>query len=139
MILYVEDDLIVADLWALAIESAGYSVTRVRTPDKALDVVRNEISALDAILVDVMLPLGESISRQESHAGLRTGFVLINRIRQIYSEHNLTCVPIIAITIRNTYTPELINMGVKVVSKRRESPRKVLEILRSLRIQPDVK
>ncbi len=137
MILYVEDDRIVSELWSSVMKKAGFNVKVATSPDQALQIVREFLPELQAIFIDIMLPLGDSINRVESDSGLRTGFVLIEKIRQIYNDHNLTCVPIGAITIRNTYKNELEKKGVKMISKRRQSPKIVLEVLDGWGIKPD--
>jgi len=138
MILYVEDDLIVSQLWSAVMKKAGFNIKVVTTPDEALEIVGRLPSELQAIFIDVMLPLGESIGRVESDSGLRTGFVLIEKIRRIYKDHNLPCVPIGAITIRSTYGDELEKMGVKMIFKRRQSPKRLLEVLDGWGIEPDL-
>lgn len=137
MILYVEDDWIVSELWSATMKKAGFDVKVVTTPDEALAIVEELLSKLQAIFIDIMLPLGKLIGRFESDSGLRTGFVLIEKIRQIYDDHNLPCVPIGAITIRSTYRNELEQMGVMMISKRRQSPKMLLEVLDGWGIKPD--
>jgi DNA-binding response OmpR family regulator len=137
MIFYVEDDLMVADLWAFEMREEGYNVIIMRTPDELLDKLVSIPTDLTAIIVDMMLPLGDSIDASESEAGLRTGFVLIKKIRDIFKKQGRTCVPILAITIRSDYKDELEGMGVPIVSKRRDSPGKVLDILRKMNVAPD--
>lgn len=139
MIIYVEDDLTVADLWAFELQEAGYKVITLRTPDEVLDRLKDIPTDLKAIIVDIMLPLGTSIDAVEGQSGLRTGLVLIEKIRQICKEKLGKWIPIIVVTIRNTYKDELESMGIPVVSKRKHSPRKVLEILREKGIPPDKK
>ena len=136
MILYVEDDRIVAELWSTAMKKAGFNVKVATSPDQALEIVREFLPELQAIFIDIMLPLGDSINRVESDSGLRTGFVLIDKIRQIYNDHDITCVPIGDITIRSTYKNELENMGVTMISKRRQSPKIVLDVLDRWGIKP---
>lgn len=137
MILYVEDDWIVSELWSSVMKKAGFNVKVTTSPDQALQIVRESLPELQAIFIDIMLPLGDMISSVESDSGLRTGFVLIDKIRQIYKDQNLTCVPIGAITIRSTYRHELEKMCVTMISKRRQSPKIVLEILDGWGIKPD--
>lgn len=139
MILYVEDDLVVADIWARAMQDAGYNIIVKRTPDHALEIIKLKYSELSAIILDVMLPLGHTLDRVETQSGLRTGFVLIRKIREFYKIKELPCPPIIIITIRNSYTEELEGMNVTVVSKRTDSPDRVLEILKKNEIEPDNK
>lgn len=136
MILYVEDDLVVADIWARTLQYAGYEVIVIRTPDQALETVELMFSELNAIITDVMLPVGHVLDPVEAESGLRTGFVLIGKIRQLYEARKHQCPPIIVITIRNTYTEDLEGMNVTVVSKRTDSPERVLEILDKLGIEP---
>jgi len=139
MILYLEDDLVVAYIWARTLQDAGYNIIIKRTPDQALEIIELKFSELSAIILDVMLPLGHILDRAETQSGLRTGFVLIRKIREFYKTKEIQCPPIIIITIRNSYAEELEGMKVTVVSKRTDSPERVLEILKKNKIEPDNK
>lgn len=74
MILVVDDEFLIADLIASALEDEGYEVTQAHHGKKALEVFRHAVPAL--IVTDFMMPLmnglemAQAIKAQPEHADL---------------------------------------------------------------------
>ena len=80
-ILWIDDDVNNPELLPDrdALEERGCIITPVTTPDVLNDI---EISLYDCIIIDLFLPVGTTMSLEETQYGSRTGFVLSKRIKE---------------------------------------------------------
>jgi len=76
------------------LEDSGFKVTRVDNPDKALEELKKQ-KEFSCIILDIMLPYGDSIPRGKAQAGNTTGIVLEGMIRRMDRHKD---VPIIMLT-----------------------------------------
>lgn len=84
-ILWIDDDVNNPELQCDhdALEEMGCIITPVTNPD---DLQFDTISQYDCIIIDLFLPVGEEMSLEETQYGSKTGFVLLQRIREKYPQ-----------------------------------------------------
>ena len=87
-ILWVDDDV---NRFALLpdrdeLESRGCRIIEAPRPDDLLKVLHEQILQIDCIIIDISMPTG-SLDMAESDYGMRTGFVLIQKIRESNSKY----------------------------------------------------
>ena len=100
-ILWVDDVFrnVLHDLMAYVDElegsKGGFEVVTKTNPDDALTMLEKQTEKFACIILDIMLPFGEKITRGEAQAGNTTGVILENMIREIDMYKN---VPIVMLT-----------------------------------------
>lgn len=137
MIVYLEDDRTMSDLWAFVLRDAGYKVHCFYDPDSFFEFLDHIPEDVCAFMIDIMIPLGSKIPLEESQGGIRGGFYVIEQVKKKYLALGRECVPVIAVTIIDGFKPELEAMGVEFISKRRNTPSGLLEVVSKLNIQPE--
>jgi CheY-like chemotaxis protein len=94
MILIVDDDKSYADALAAIVCARGYEVRPVNRASSALAAVRDRARPIECIILDVMMPGGESFSREATCDGRYTGLQILANIRATLPE-----VPVFVTTV----------------------------------------
>jgi CheY-like chemotaxis protein len=81
MILIVDDEARYIDIFAEELKLSGYEVSTQSDVDEALLFFEQNLSQIDLVIMDVMMPPGSSFAHMAPD-GLRTGVYLYNRIRE---------------------------------------------------------
>lgn len=87
-VLWVDDDV---NRFALLpdrdeLESRGCRIIEAPRPEDFLKVLNDQLFQIDCIIIDIAMPTG-TLDMTESEYGMRTGFVLINKIRKSNSKY----------------------------------------------------
>ncbi len=102
MILFIDDERRVMDSYidylTLKLSPEGYDVVFLDTIDPALDFLENRANEIDMIILDVMMPPGTKLDREQTSYGLRTGIVFYDLIRKK--------LPILPILVFTNYSDE---------------------------------
>ncbi|MHB8762874.1 MAG: response regulator [Deferrisomatales bacterium] len=99
MILWVDDDInytlkpYVDDLGC-----AGYRVLTATNPESMQQQLAEHIGDIDLIIMDAMMPLGDTISPDEGEMGMSTGLVLLSSLQ---ADPGLSEIPIILLSVRD--------------------------------------
>ena len=75
-------------------EEQQYRILKVNKVDDILTILNGE-SDLSAIIVDIAMPPGDKIDLREARGGLRTGMIILERMKKIVNPEN---VPMIVFT-----------------------------------------
>jgi predicted nucleotide-binding protein len=79
-ILWVDDDVFFMHKLVGYVRDAGYNVLTAEGPDEALDIFQKYQAQISLVVLDVMMPHGQSFSPVESMGGYATGLALSRRI-----------------------------------------------------------
>ena len=79
-ILWVDDDVFFMHKLVGHVRDAGYNVLTAEGPDEALDIFQKYRDRISLVVLDVMMPYGQSLSPIESMGGYATGLALSRRI-----------------------------------------------------------
>lgn len=95
-ILWVDDDVNTGALRAFVDEFVdnGIQVEKIDNPDDFLNMLPR--SDFDCLILDVLMPVGQKLSREETEGGTATGLALLNRYLKEPVQK-----PVIICTIRN--------------------------------------
>jgi CheY-like chemotaxis protein len=123
-ILWIDDDINTMALKPFIVEmeeEAKFNVTKAATPEEAFNAIGLHHSIFAAIIVDISMPLGESIDFTEAKAGTQTGLVLLKKIAVI---PECIKIPLIVFTIVNDQEVKQYcdENNIPYLSKRRELP-----------------
>lgn len=83
MILFVDDEKNVLDSYLRELELSNVEVLYVSSVDEGLKILKEGSADVELIILDVMMPWGESFDEEETEQGLRTGFRFYERVRTI--------------------------------------------------------
>ena len=81
MVLFVDDEKRVMDSYSLELVLCGYDVRFETKVDMALKFFEDNIRAIQLLVLDIMMPAGESLNNASPLSGLRTGVVFYKKIR----------------------------------------------------------
>ena len=123
MILLIDDDIFGMKPYRLALESAGFEVASAEDPDVALSALREHAEDLELIVLDVMMPSGQALKDEDVEQGLRTGRVLLSRIREEHAD----C-PVIVLSI--TSVDDFGVKDVEFLHKADTLPSELVEIVK---------
>jgi len=97
LILFIDDERRVMDSYreylALKLSPEGYDVLFLDKIDPALDILENRGDEIDLIILDVMMPTGNKLNREQTGDGLMTGVVFYDLIR-----NKLPTLPVVVFT-----------------------------------------
>ena len=93
MILFVDDEKRRMISYVEDLEWSGHKVKFKSDVDSALEAFEQYQDQIEVLILDIMMPTGESFSDNQTNNGLRTGVSFYTKIR----EHNTT-LPIIILT-----------------------------------------
>ncbi len=87
-ILWIDDDVNGPELMSErdALEEKGCIVTPITNPDQ---LQLDTIPSYSCIIMDLFMPTGNKMSFQETRGGSRTGFVLLKKIKEQYSDFKI--------------------------------------------------
>lgn len=99
-VLWVDDDINTRALkpYVIELEENNYKVIAAETPEEAFEKLAVFKNNLAAIIIDISMPLGNSIDFTEAKAGTQTGLVVLKRIVNIA---DTKLIPLIVFTIVN--------------------------------------
>jgi CheY-like chemotaxis protein len=124
MILFIDDDRFYADRWIERLRSR-YEVQHFTDADAAIAFIRTS-SGVRGIVLDVMMPVPESATDEETSRGYDTGLWLLEQIGQWVADNE---VPVIVLTNRDPeHVVERVNglqfaPGLVVVRKKLDTNR----------------
>ena len=80
-ILWIDDDINRSPLMPFVDEfkEKGYAIVKAENPDEGFEIVSRQHDFL-CIIVDISMPLGESIPFGEAKGGMQTGIVILKRL-----------------------------------------------------------
>ena len=93
MILFVDDEKQYVENVISEMESLGLEVSFCATVDEAFEVLNKPEPKIEAIILDVMMAHGKSFTASETEDTMRTGLLLLARIRE-----NGVHVPVVLLT-----------------------------------------
>jgi len=99
-VLFIDDDPLPTKLYVRALEESGFRVVQKNSVDDALKFARGK-QPVDIIIIDLMMPPGESFKDEPTHEGVTTGFFLRREMRKLYPSQ-----PIVLLT--NINNPEIL-------------------------------
>ena len=99
-VLIIDDDKIPMQYYERALRRRHFAVESCSDVDAALRRLNNRAAPPDLIVLDVMMPPGETFTMEETEEGVITGVLLYKHIRE-----RLPDIPIIVLT--NSQNPEL--------------------------------
>jgi CheY-like chemotaxis protein len=108
-VLVLDDDRLAMVPYVRALRKAGLNVTQRGDADAALCALAGE--EYDIIVLDIMLPPGRRLTLEETDHGIKTGVLLLERLRGINRD-----VPVLVLT-------NVINKGVLDAIRQLEGPR----------------
>lgn len=82
MILFVDDERRVMDSYSLELALCGYDVRFETKVDVAINFFEAHLNQIDLLVLDIMMPTGESFKNSNTTGGLRTGLPFYKRVRQ---------------------------------------------------------
>lgn len=82
MILFVDDERRVMDSYSLELAICGYDVRFETKVDVAIKFFEAHLSEVELLVLDIMMPTGESFKNSSTARGLRTGLPFYKRVRQ---------------------------------------------------------
>ncbi len=86
MILFVDDEPRIMDSYKFHLEfnlqAIGKELHFFSKVDEAMGFYKNNFSELELIILDVMMPGGETFDFKETNGGIRTGFLFYKKIRE---------------------------------------------------------
>ena len=92
MILFIDDEKRLMDSYVAELRLCGFDVAFESNVDKALRVLEERRAEVELLILDVMMPSGESFSDQAKQ-GFRTGVRFYERVRETQRD-----LPIILLT-----------------------------------------
>jgi CheY-like chemotaxis protein len=96
MILWLDDDIGGIRPFKDELEDAGYEVLQTTNPDVFYQKLEELLPKIVGIIMDIMLPTGQSVSQKESGSGIRSGLLIMQKLK---SEERYLHLPIIVLTI----------------------------------------
>ena len=82
MILFIDDEKREMDSYVKELGFSGYKVSFQNDADDALRFFEGNLSRLDLLILDIMMPPGSSFKDVDTDLGLRTGVRFYERIRE---------------------------------------------------------
>ena len=93
--------------YVYALERGGeFEIVKIAHPDKALEMLEKRTENFACIILDMALPYGERISREESESGNATGIVLEEKIKAIDKYEDIQIVVMMTLTFRQNQRVE---------------------------------
>ena len=83
MILFVDDEGRYMDSYRAELMLAGYDVSFQKDVDWALPFLVEHLDDVELLILDIMMPPGQSFQDAETHGGLRTGVPFYEKIREL--------------------------------------------------------
>ena len=75
------------------LQNSGYDVQQRRTPDDALETLKEDADSFDLIILDSSMPRGKRYTNQATEEGTLTGSLLFKDIKMMYPK-----IPILILT-----------------------------------------
>ena len=110
MILFIEDELRQTDSFHEEFRVCGYEVALAKTVDDALLFLKQNVTAIQVVVLDIMMSPGELLKDADTDRGLRTGVKMFEKIREEFP-----AVPIVIFT-------NVTDVGVKEFFNARNVP-----------------
>lgn len=82
MILFVDDEKRRMKSYVEELENSGYEVEFESDVDSALKNFKNNKDKIDLVILDIMMPAGDSFNNTQTENGLKTGICLYQEIRK---------------------------------------------------------
>ncbi|MBD3373582.1 response regulator [candidate division KSB1 bacterium] len=101
-VLLVDEDVFPMKFYVKALNKHGFNVKHIRNPDQALEFIEAEKNSVEAVILDIMLPPGETYKNIDTNNGLETGVYLLQDLRKQVDRK----LPIIILT--NVQSPETL-------------------------------
>lgn len=112
-ILIIDDETRRMQATVELLEMDGFLVTQIDSPGGALSELSRRPAGWDIIVLDIMMPPDEQFDLPEVKDGLRTGFLLLQKFREI---PELVC-PVIILTANAEFCTEVEAMGLSFLKK----------------------
>jgi len=97
MILWVDDDLqITLKPFMDEVREDGYELFMVQNPDEMWKILETRRTEIDAIIMDIMLPTGNTVDSAEARMGVITGLLILKKLKQ---NDDYSSIPVIIFTI----------------------------------------
>lgn len=81
MILFVDDEEEM-DSYRMGLELSGFEVTFMTRVDDAWDYFNRNRSRISLVILDISMPAGEILKDYDTQAGMRTGVVFFDKLRE---------------------------------------------------------
>ena len=137
MILWVDDDTMSAlDSFIDDITDGGWDISLAQNPDEMWKILESSEKPINCIIMDIMLPTGESIDPIASKMGITSGLELIKQLKNNEKYYNI---PIIIFTIVDD--PELSKYAddceIPILKKQDVFQEDLIEEIKNLKIKKD--
>jgi CheY-like chemotaxis protein len=83
MILLIDDEPEYIKNYKIALEDERFQTELITNVDEALSFIHTRGRDIEAIILDIMMPYGDSFSGEETHGGTRTGTRFYGKIREV--------------------------------------------------------
>jgi len=83
MILLIDDEPEYIKNYKIALEDEKFQTELITNVDEALSFIHTKKSEIEAIILDIMMPYGDSFSGEETNGGTRTGARFYYKIREV--------------------------------------------------------
>ncbi len=81
MVLFVDDEKREMDSYVQELELSKYKVVFKKDVDEALEFFEKNLTEIDLVILDIMMPPGRSFAQNDTQMGLRTGIAFYKKIR----------------------------------------------------------
>ncbi len=82
MILFIDDEKRHVSVYIEELRFSGYSITYRERVDEAVPFFTEQLAKIDMVIMDIMMPAGQSFKDKETRYGLDTGLRLYEWVRE---------------------------------------------------------
>lgn len=113
------------------LESKNCHIIEAAKPDEFLKIIKEDAYKIDGIIIDISIPIGNSLSIEETNNGTRTGLALIERLKE---SSNYQDVPVVVYSVINdemvlSYCNKYEIPYLEKTMKSRDFANKIVEII----------
>ncbi|MCG7963149.1 MAG: hypothetical protein N0E54_10655 [Candidatus Thiodiazotropha taylori] len=129
-ILWVDDDINTSlRPYIDELEDAGFNVLQAENLERMKNVLESSDDLVSLIILDVMMPTGQSISLKESHGGQFTGLVVAKELLSIvqYKE-----IPILLFTLMDVSGELDVDPRIKIAMKQETLPSDLCDLVKKI-------
>lgn len=99
-ILWVDDDINSDALMPFVdeLEEDGFNILKANGPDEMYKYLKSNHQEINLIIMDIMMPVNESIRTDDAKGGLNTGYIILENLKESDIYKNI---PVLVVSILN--------------------------------------